>query len=149
MKKFRKDAMNMKKNKKVIAILLVISVISFISVVLTRNVVKKSTTRMGGQYKTVQASTTEDGRFEYAELLDGTISISKYFGTDTVVEIPSTIAGKSVTRIGLQAFSYSSSLTNITIPDSVTSIGNSAFLGCNGITSINIPSSITKIGDHA
>lgn len=47
------------------------------------------------------------------------------------------------------AFSYSSELTSITLPDSVTSIGDSAFLSCSGLTSIIIPDSVTSIGNSA
>lgn len=77
-----------------------------------------------------------------------------------------------VTSIGNGAFSYCSSLTNITIPESVKSIGSQAFLnctkledvelsyglktigsqafkGCKSLTSITIPSSVTKIAADA
>ena len=47
------------------------------------------------------------------------------------------------------AFSYCSSLTSITIPNSVTSIGWYAFYGCSSLTSITIPNSVTSIGDYA
>ena len=52
----------------------------------------------------------------------------------------------SVTSIGSYAFSGSSGLTSITIPNSVTSIGGSAFEGCSGLTSITIPNGVTSIG---
>ena len=55
----------------------------------------------------------------------------------------------SVTSIEGGAFSDSSGLTNITIPDSVTSIGRCAFFGCSGLTSITIPNSVTSIGYRA
>ena len=55
----------------------------------------------------------------------------------------------SVTSIEGGAFSDSSGLTNITIPDSVTSIGICAFFGCSGLTSITIPNSVTSIGYRA
>ena len=43
--------------------------------------------------------------FTYAELDDGTLSITKYTGADAVVIVPSKIDGKTVTEIGYQAFS--------------------------------------------
>mgnify|MGYP002543931583 CR=1 FL=1 len=52
----------------------------------------------------------------------------------------------SMTSIGT-VFSYCTSLTSITIPDSVTNIGGSAFEGCTGLTSITIPDSVTSISE--
>lgn len=47
------------------------------------------------------------------------------------------------------AFSYSSNLTNVIIPDSVINIGNSAFYNCSSLTSITIPESVRSIYDWA
>ena len=67
--------------------------------------------------------------------------------------IPSTISYNgttySVTSIGDYAFSYCSSLTSVTIPNSVISIGEGAFYGCISLTSITIPNSVTLIGGGA
>ena len=67
--------------------------------------------------------------------------------------IPSTISYNgttySVTSIGDYAFSYCSSLTSVTIPNSVTSIGNSAFAYCSGLTSVTLPNSVISIGEGA
>ena len=50
--------------------------------------------------------------------------------------IPDTINGLPVTSIGNWAFSYCTSLTSVTIPDSVTSIGDWAFSDCTSLTSV-------------
>lgn len=55
----------------------------------------------------------------------------------------------NVTSIGDCAFSLSSKLTSVTIPNSVTSIGDYAFYDCSGLTSITIPNSVTSIGEGA
>ena len=55
----------------------------------------------------------------------------------------------SVTSINDYAFSYCSSLTNITIPDGVISINGHAFSYCSSLTSITIPVSVTFISNGA
>ena len=75
------------------------------------------------------------------------MEITKYIGQNkTVVEIPSTIEGKSVVSIGKSAFSQRGrGLTSITIPDSVKKIGTRAFSQCGKLTSINIPNGIKTL----
>ena len=63
-------------------------------------------------------------------------------------KLTSIIIPKSVTKIGTEAFCYSS-ITSITIPNSVTNIGTGAFYCCSSITSITIPESVTSIGANA
>ncbi|HEY0965226.1 MAG TPA: leucine-rich repeat protein [Candidatus Saccharimonadales bacterium] len=65
----------------------------------------------------------------------------------TVVDIPSTISGQTVTAIGTSAFS-AKSITAVTIPSSVTNIGTGAFIA-NSLTSVVIPDSVTTIGNSA
>ena len=63
--------------------------------------------------------------------------------------IPTTIEGKTVTRIGSEAFSWCQQLTSIAIPDSVNSMGKGAFSWCSSLRSITIPDSVTSIGKNA
>jgi hypothetical protein len=80
---------------------------------------------------------------------DGTVTIDKYNGPSTIIEIPGTTPeGQTVSALGIYAFSYSS-VTNVTIPNSVTSIGNDAFFNCTNLRSVTIPNSVTTIGSGA
>ena len=103
--------------------------------------------------------------YEYEVRPDG-IEITKYFGSEKNITIPSEINGLPVISIGREAFRHNqltdviilnsitnigdwafsdNQLTNITIPNSVTSIGQLAFRD-NQLTSITIPNSVTSIG---
>lgn len=63
-------------------------------------------------------------------------TIKKYNGNDAVVNIPSTISGWPVTKIGEDAFQDNTTITSVTIPASVTEIGSNAFAGCTNLTSV-------------
>jgi hypothetical protein len=87
-------------------------------------------------------------QFNYTTI-NGTITITGYTGSSSVMIIPDAINGLAVASIGYAAFSGCSSLTSVTIPDSVTSIGGYAFKSCSGVTNVTIPDSVTAIGDSA
>lgn len=86
----------------------------------------------------------------YINVAEVTRNNNKYTGS---IVIPKSIIYNkvtySVTIIGDGAFSGSSGLTSVTIPNSVTSIGDGAFSGCSGLTSVTIPHSVTTIGEFA
>src|SRR5262249_27362637 len=79
---------------------------------------------------------------------NGAITLTRYTGSDGMVIIPSTTNGYPVTSIGDSAFLNSSSLTNVSIPDSVTNIDFQAFTGA-GLTSVTIPDSVISVGRSA
>ena len=79
-----------------------------------------------------------------------------YIGNSIIngaLEIPNYFQGTNgnlpILEIGDYAFSNTSLLTSITIPDTVIKIGIGAFSNCIGITNIIIPQSVTTIGEHA
>ena len=92
---------------------------------------------------------SEDKNFEYILINDGK-EVEVYYSESGVggnVVIPSTIEGKPVTSIGMEAFGYcKDKLTAVTIPSSVTQISTYAFAACNKLTAIDIPASVTTIG---
>lgn len=72
---------------------------------------------------------------------------SNEYSGDVIIPSSVTFNDKTynVTAIGEWAFSYCTSVTSVSIPNSVTSIGNNAFRECSGMININIPNSITDI----
>ena len=86
------------------------------------------------------------GNYQYIVLEDGTVALTKYTGKDGTLAIPGILDGKTVSRVGDEAFFNCRGLTSITIPDSVTSIGDRAFFSCSSLASITIPDSVTAIG---
>ena len=83
------------------------------------------------------------------EIKNGTVEITGYVGSATNLIIPSEIAGKKVTEIGKNSFSYCERFTSVSIPYGVTIIGDDAFEGCSRIKSVSIPNSVKTIGAYA
>lgn len=68
---------------------------------------------------------------------NGAIVITGYSGSGMAV-IPNTTNGYPVTSIGEEAFTFSTGLTGITIPNNVTYIAQRAFYYCTDLTGINV-----------
>jgi len=78
---------------------------------------------------------------EYEVVNGRIITIKRYTGNATTLDIPTQIDGLPVTvieAIGDEAFSFYSSLTSVAIPSSVTSIENWAFAYLSSLTSITV-----------
>jgi len=98
----------------------------------------------------VNVSADTFGDWEYTVNSDKIcVTITKYNGTATELDIPSVINGYSVTSIGYRAFYNNKNITEVTIPNSVTSIENGVFQGCTSLGGITIPNSVTFIGNGA
>lgn len=88
------------------------------------------------------------GLFTYT-VYGNSITITDYpISATGVVEIPSTIDGKSVTKIGDSAFAGCVSIVSVDIPAGVTSIGQYTFYGCSSLTGVDIPAGVTSIGQY-
>ncbi|HZK23640.1 MAG TPA: leucine-rich repeat protein [Atopostipes sp.] len=74
-----------------------------------------------------------------------------YFNNNYNKFINTIILPKSITAIGISAFSNCSGLTgNLILPDGVTTIGNSAFSSCTGFTGdLILPNGLTTIESSA
>lgn len=92
----------------------------------------------------------QSGDFQYEKyIISSQIQITKYTGSDAVVEIPAEIDGKSVVKIGPEAFAGNTNLTAVSLPDSIKDIAKSAFEGCTKLTGITIPDKVTDVGEKA
>ena len=92
----------------------------------------------------------QSGDFQYEKyIISSQIQITKYTGSDAVVEIPAEIDGKSVVKIGPEAFAGNTNLTAVSLPDSIKDIAKSAFEGCTKLTGITIPDKVTNVGEKA
>ena len=85
--------------------------------------------------------------FTYA-IDNGQVTITRYVGSSTTVEIPATIDSLPVTTIGDIAFLNNASLTSVSIPSGVTTIGGGAFAQCFSLTSVTIPAGVAAIGNN-
>lgn len=85
--------------------------------------------------------------FQY-EIGKKEVIITKYWGKDSVVRIPSIIEGLPVTVIAYESFSNNKNIESVVIPNSVLTIGYFAFGECTSLNAITIPNSITKIGSY-
>ncbi|MCT4634371.1 MAG: leucine-rich repeat protein [Firmicutes bacterium] len=72
------------------------------------------------------------------------VTINSYEGTDDVVIVPKEIDGKSVIRIGNNAFS-SKECTEIYLPETIIEIGEFCFYECKKLKKINIPRGLLVI----
>ena len=73
-------------------------------------------------------------------------TITGYNNASSIVSIPKTIDGYTVTKIGYGAFKGKTGITVVTIPDTVTEIGDDAFYDCTNLVKVDIADSVTKIG---
>lgn len=95
-----------------------------------------------------EGSIEEDYNFTVNE--DGsTVTITKWTGSGSEIEVPETLDGKTVTVIGTWAFAQIESITKVTLPDTVTEIGDSAFNSCTALADVVLPSGLKKIGSTA
>ncbi|MBQ8227898.1 MAG: leucine-rich repeat domain-containing protein [Clostridia bacterium] len=90
-----------------------------------------------GAFK-IKAEALTYGDFEYQIYFDEYASITKYNGTDEVVEIPSVIGNKPVEAIAKHAFENNKTISEVTIPPSVKTIQSDAFNNCSSLKTVNL-----------
>ena len=89
--------------------------------------------------------------FEAVKLDDGTMKITKFVnnGSETIVEIPETVAGAKVTVIGDGVFAKNENITHVSLPDTITEIEAEAFYGCENLITVDMSVNVRSIGEGA
>ncbi|MEE7583017.1 MAG: leucine-rich repeat protein [Oscillospiraceae bacterium] len=98
---------------------------------------------------TITASATYDSSSEDFTFDADTGTITKYTGSSTYVEIPSTINGVAVKTIGKETFKGNTSLKSVFITYGITSIGQDAFKDCTSLESIQFPNTLTTMSESS
>ncbi len=145
--------------KKVLSIILVIA----------------SLTVLFASCKTSEEKVIVSGNYTYVALEDNTAKITKYTGSDEMLEleIPAAIDDMTVTVIGSDAFSGVMNIGAITFPDTITLIEANAFAGssikkaylhrcsalteiqenafseCHSLVQVDLPRNLETIGENA
>ena len=88
------------------------------------------------------------GHFYYHDH-DGYVSIAGYLGSETDIEIPSSIAGKPVSEIESGAFDGCGSIERITVPDTVVMVYGDSFTGAGSLRKIICEAEISGISAPA
>ena len=91
----------------------------------------------------------ETENYKFGVKIDGTLSISKYLGSDANVVIPENYNGKSITSIGGSAFEGKNRMKSVTLPSTLTRISSNAFENCSQLKEIHVPNKVTEIGYNA
>jgi titin len=91
-------------------------------------------------------SAAQEGPYVY--VIGGTpavATITDYVGPGGAVVIPSTLGGYPTAIIDDDAFSWTTSLISVVIPNSTQSIGYASFYRCTSMTSVTIGTGVTTI----
>lgn len=87
---------------------------------------------------------------EYFTIRDGEVHfMAERWDGGTVVTVPETIDGQTVTTIGAGCFRDCDALTTIILPETVTKIGPLAFAGCKNLRGLFVPEAVRSIDKEA
>lgn len=77
--------------------------------------------------------------------VDGTCTIIKYVGSDTVVNIPYTVGEMPIVAINADTFRGNTVITSVTIPTSVRELKDESFANCTRLREVTLPSGLETI----
>jgi hypothetical protein len=86
-----------------------------------------------------RAAGATNGDFQYW-VNEGSVEITGYIGESEDLDIPETIQGLPVTKIGNSAFQGNTDLIRVRVPESVTVLSEAVFRGCTNLRRAILPS---------
>ena len=89
-----------------------------------------------------------NGTYEYY-VKDGGVVLSNYFGSESIVYLPSLIDNYLPTVVGGACFKDNTNIEELYIPESVVKLENYALAGLTSLTVLQLSSNIEEIGDYA
>lgn len=87
----------------------------------------------------------EFGYYKYIILSDDKIKLTKYFGHESVITVPSMILGNTVSIIGASTFCMNTHIKEIILPGTICEIEPASFAECTALRKINIPKKVQRI----
>ena len=87
--------------------------------------------------------------FTTVAVSEDTVAVSAYIGTNTVVNIPRTINGKTVVEIENNAFANNTTVKKVTVPSTVTFINVAAFQSTPNLKEVRLSKNLTELSDKA
>ena len=104
---------------------------------------------MDDEQNNLEDKVYRDGEYEYRIKEDGGAEITRYLGSEKIIDIPAKLGGYPVTSIGEAAFFHCIELRKVTVPGSVRTIGSGAFAYCYYLTIITLSEGLGEIGEYA
>lgn len=95
------------------------------------------------------ATSAEGEPYQFVNLDDGTVKITRYCGESSELVIPAELDGRPIRVIGEGAFSDNGELGSVVIPEGILAIEDRAFSGCYMLTDVSLPDSLDEIGEDA
>ena len=87
------------------------------------------------------------GDYEYTVDDNDDITITRYIGEDTNIQIPSTINNKLVKKLDNNLFNNNETIEKITLPNTITEIGDNAFSNMSSLEELVLNEGIMSYGD--
>ena len=110
----------------------------------TSNTITQNNTNNNTNNSSSTSNNVNTQEFEYI-IENGSVTITKYLGNKTSIQIPNNIEGLPVQKIGENAFS-NTKVKNVTLPSGCLEIDWFAFYGCYALTTVYISSNVNTIG---